>query len=467
MPRYHGAVLKGMRKYVRKHQLLRPGERVGVAVSGGPDSVALLRALVEAKAELGIVLSVLHFNHQLRGEESDADERFVRELAHAHGLEMHAPAADTRQFAREKELSLEAAARELRYSCFGRLIKEQSLDKVATAHTLDDQAETVLLRVIRGTGTSGLSGIHPRLVVGPRGDGWKGIIRPLLSTRRAEIECYLREKRQAWRTDSTNSETVFTRNRLRHELLPRIAQDFNPEVNEALSNLAEIARAEDDFWSAETAEAFVRVHRNQQLNVPELLKLPLALQRRVLRLGAIQSGATLDFHHSERILEQLGNQAKVELPNGFRAVIAPRSIRFESTQLQAKPCSYSYRLDIPGHVDVAELGIRVSTLVITDSEEPSRYNDEPRLALDRLPKELVVRNWRPGDRFWPAHTRSPKKVKELLQERHLPSREKALWPVALAGDDIVWMRGFPVAGPYVARQGKAVVVEAVPLTPKQ
>ena len=116
---------------------------------------------------------------------------------------------------------------------------------------------------------------------------------------------------------------------------------------------------------------------------------------------------------------------------------------------------------------MAELGIRVSTEVITEAEDPSRYNDEPRLALDRLPQELVVRNWRPGDRFWPAHTRSVKKVKELLQERHLPAREKALWPVAVAGDEIVWMRGFPAASPYLAKQGKTVVIEAVPLTPER
>jgi tRNA(Ile)-lysidine synthase len=247
--------------------------------------------------------------------------------------------------------------------------------------------------------------------------------------------------------------------------MPQIAKDFNPEITEALANLAEIARAEDEFWSAETAEAFVQVHRNQQVDVPELLKLSLALRRRILRLAAMQAGATLDFYHLERILEQLGKHGQIELPNGFRAAITPGSVRFESAGVVAKPCSYSYKLSIPGSVDVAELGIRVSTLVITEAEDPSRYNDEPRLVLARLPQELEIRNWRPGDRFWPANTRSAKKVKELLQERHLPAREKALWPVALAGEDIVWMRGFPVASPYVARQGKAVAIEATPLTP--
>lgn len=455
-------------RFIARHHLLRPGDRIAVAVSGGADSVALLRALLELRSELGLVLSVVHFNHRLRGNESDGDEQFVRGLVSTHNLEIHVSEAETTRFAREKDFSIEAAARELRYSFFGRLINDGVLDKVATAHSLDDQAETVLLRVFRGTGTSGLSGIHPRLLIGPKGREWKGIIRPFLTVRRAEIESYLADLQQPYRTDSTNSETVFTRNRLRHELLPRIAASFNPEIVESLANLAEIARAEDEFWSSATAEAFVRVHRNQQLDIEKLVELPLALRRRVLRLAAIQAGATLDFHHSERILDQLTKtHSQIELPNNFRAIVDTNSLRFESATPQAKPCGYSYRLTIPGEVELAELGIRVSALVVTEGGDSSRYNDEPRLALDLLPGELLLRNWRPGDRFWPAHTRAARKVKELLQGRHLPSREKALWPVAVAGDDIVWMRGFPVSSPFVARHGKAVVIEAVPLTPER
>jgi len=466
---------KLVQSYVERFDLLRPGDRVAAAVSGGADSAALLRVLIELRAELGVVLSVAHFNHGLRGEESDGDAQFVSDLAKEHGLQIHISQADTKRFAREKELSIEASARELRYAWFGKLIKDGVVDKVATAHTLDDQAETVLLRVFRGTGTSGLSGIHPRLVVGEVGRDWKGIIRPLLQVRRGDVEAYLGEKRQAWRTDSTNTETAFTRNRLRHELLPQIERSFNPEIVESLANLAEIARAEDELWSAETAEAFVPAYRNRQIDVVELLKLPLALQRRVLRLAAIQSGATLDFHHCERILNLLSEKrlgkprAQIELPNGFRAVVesrnGSRSLRFETNEPQAKPCGYAYRLAIPGSVDVAELGIRVSAAV-TETGDGAGYNGEPGLVLEPLPGELLVRNWRPGDRFWPAHTRTAKKVKELLQEQHVPAREKPLWPVAVAGDEIVWMRGFAVASPYAAKQGRKIVIEVVPLVPR-
>ena len=456
-------MLRSLHNYIARHALIRPGDRLAVAVSGGADSTALLHALVEARAELGIVLSVVQFNHKLRGEESEQDEQFVAELARKLDLPFHRAEADTRTIAWEKELSLEAAARDLRYAFFGRLIKDGTLDKVATAHTLDDQAETVLLRVFRGTGTSGLAGILPRLKVG---DG--AIVRPLLSTRRNELRAYLDEIQQAWREDSTNVQTTFTRNRLRHELLPAIASSFNPDIAEALSNLAEIARAEDELWAAETAEAFVRCQQQGSVDIVELLKLPKALQRRVLRLAAIQKGITLDFAHGERILDLLmirsHEEKTVELPNGFRAHVSKSALRFETADPQPKPCGFTYRLEIPGEVAIPELRLRVRASLVTGIDATDGYNGDHRLAMDRLTPELVLRNWRAGDRFWPAHTRSEKKVKELLQERHVPAREKSLWPVALAGDSIVWLRGFPVSARHLAKDEPAILLEELPLS---
>ena len=151
--------------YIRKHKLLQAGDRVGLAVSGGADSVALLRLLVGLRRELGAVLAVVHFNHQLRGEESDADERFVADLAARHSLELHSASGDVAKHAAEKHLSVETAAREMRYTYFRRLLAESRLNRIATAHTLDDQAETVLLRLVRGAGTRGLAGIYPQLLL--------------------------------------------------------------------------------------------------------------------------------------------------------------------------------------------------------------------------------------------------------------------------------------------------------------
>ena len=229
-------------EYIRKHALLKAGDRVGAAVSGGADSVAMLRLLLELRRELGVVLMVVHFNHQLRGAESDADEQFVAELGRRHKLDVRCESGDVAAHAAEKHLSLEAAGREMRYAYFRRLLRAGRADRIATAHTLDDQAETVLLRVVRGAGTRGLAGIYPQLSVvssqfsvgsqfsvlgsqfseGSRLSGFSSrenlaIIRPLLGVRRRDLEPYLNALGQDWREDSSNRDLRHTRNRVRLE----------------------------------------------------------------------------------------------------------------------------------------------------------------------------------------------------------------------------------------------------------
>jgi len=227
--------------YIRRHQLLKAGDRVGVAVSAGADSVALLRLLLELRKELGIVLSVIHFNHKLRGAEAESDEQFVVGLARQNKLELHRDSGDVEGHAAQKHLSLEAAGREMRYEYFSRLL-ENGLDRVATAHTLDDQAETVLLKMVRGAGTRGLAGIYTQLPVDGSKISEKSIVRPLLGTRRRELEAYLKALGQGWREDSSNRDLRHSRNRVRHGIMPRLERHLNPAVREILSDVAEIAR---------------------------------------------------------------------------------------------------------------------------------------------------------------------------------------------------------------------------------
>jgi len=237
---------------IRKQEFLRAGDRVAVAVSGGADSVALLLLLDELRAELGIVLSVAHVNHKLRAAESDGDAQFVVELAARLGLDLHTVAAPI-PFGEagdgaEVRAGVESAARELRYRFFRDLARTGRVSKVATAHTLEDQAETVLLRMFRGTGIRGLAGIHPRLRLG---DGenqgvTEEVIRPLLGFRRAELREYLRGRGQEWREDSSNSDQTFLRNRVRHRLLAVIEAEFGAAAIEHMAELAEIARAEEE-----------------------------------------------------------------------------------------------------------------------------------------------------------------------------------------------------------------------------
>ena len=231
-------------QYIRKHGLIAPGDRVGVAVSGGADSVALLRALLELRGELGCVLAVVHFNHKIRPE-ADSDAEFVEDLAKQLGLEFFGGKGDAKKFAPEQRVSLETAARDLRYGFFGTL----ALGKIATAHTLDDQAETVLMKLLRGAGTKGLSGIWPCVRRQEAGDRRQEIIRPMLGVRRREIEQYLHSLGQEWREDATNRDVKHTRNKVRHELLPLLEADYNPNIYQQLADAAEVARGDEEYWA--------------------------------------------------------------------------------------------------------------------------------------------------------------------------------------------------------------------------
>ena len=302
------------------------GTRVGVAVSGGADSVALLRLLLELRAELGIVLSVAHFHHQIRGAEADADAQFVAGLAESHNLELHSDSGDAPAHAREKHVSLETAARELRYAFFRKLLESGAVDTIATGHTLDDQAETVLMRLVRGAGGRGLASIHPRLRhPGP-------IVRPLLGVRRRDLEEYLRGLTQDWREDSTNRDRQHLRNRVRHELLPRLERDFNPEVARVLAETAEVARTEEEFWQREIERLLPEVcpEGDASLKLQPLLAQPLAVQRRLVRAALERAGASFDFRHGEEILRLTQNpRGTLELPGGWRVRREKGELRIE------------------------------------------------------------------------------------------------------------------------------------------
>ncbi len=516
--------------HIQQNQLLKPGDRVGVAVSGGIDSGALLRLLLELRTELGIVLSVVHFNHKLRGKESDGDQQFVAGLAREWNLDFLCDGDDTAEHAREQGISLEAAARDLRYGLFRHLIRDAEksplrpnparsgapleiglhrLDNIITGHTLDDQAETVLLRMIRGTGVTGLGGIHPRLaVVGDHDELCGEIVRPLLEIRRRELEQYLGDIGQPWREDSTNSDHAFTRNRLRKLVVPLLEKEFNPAIAENLAELADIARAEEEYWDNEIAgwmgttvhwiepewaqqssqpAALVRISpsgnqltrtednalqskidsapwlvANASVSRPWFLSEPIAVQRRVVKAIGEHAGIPLEFKHIEEILrfaEEDGHAGgELSLPLGWKLAWHLDELMFVTPDLrEAKPPQdYLCELTISGRVPVPEIGIEIEARLVP-VDRIAEYNPDELLNADSLPGPLRVRNWRAGDRFWPAHSKSPKKIKELLQERHIPQPGRSLWPVVVSGEEIVWVRGFAAHMQYRAKAGHAAI----------
>ena len=443
--------------YIRRLQLMRAGDRVGVAVSGGADSVALLRLLLDIREPLGVVLSVVHFNHRLRGDASDQDEQFVRELAATHGLEFFSGSADTRAHAAEHKCGLEAAARRLRYAFFWQVIDQEKLFRIATAHTMDDQAETVLLRFLRGAGTRGLSGIHPFIgeAVRTREHLWEGpgFVRPLLEFRRAQLRHFLKRADQPWREDESNQDTKYSRNKLRQELMPKL-HEFNPVIEQILSETAEIARAEEEFWESQVAHAVARRKDVHAFDVAYLNSFPLALRRRVVRRLAEDAGVRLDFHHVQQVLDLISQsptraEKQIELPNGFEVSIRERELQIRRRCPIGQEPGYEYPLSVPGEVQVPAAGLTIAARLLQ-----SRDGD----LLDRGQiGSLRVRNWRPGDRYWPAHSREAKKVKELLQARHVSAEARAHWPVVVSeiagAETLVWVPGFAYPERFLLTNG--------------
>jgi len=453
--------------YIRKHDLIRAGDRVAIAVSGGADSVALLRTMLELRDELGIILFVAHLNHQIRGADSDADEQFVRELAKTHDLEVACETCDVKSFAAEKKLSLEAAAREARYEFFRSLL-QSTVNRIATAHTLDDQAETVLLKLMRGAGTRGLAGIFPKFVVcenSPFANGKSGatIVRPLLGTRRPQLRDYLCEIGQPWREDASNQDLRHARNRVRREVLPQLERELNPSVAEVLAETAEVARAEEEYWDAEVQRVLPQVLSQDVqaacLRIQTLHAFPLALQRRLVRAAAESFGLTLKFSHVEEVLSLRHDGECLALSTGWTATRRREAIVFHRCSDAVR--GYEYVVTVPGKVAVTEAGLALE-VVLVDGKGAGRTDSADFLDSRFAGRALVVRNWRAGELFWPAHTKAPKKIKELLQDRHITGEGKRLWPVIASGDEIVWLRGFGVRRDLQAKSREGILIREVP-----
>lgn len=437
--------------------------RVAVGLSGGADSVALLLALAHLSRELGVVLHAAHLHHGLRGEEADSDLNFSRELAADLGIPFHESRVDTAEEARRSPKierisetadgpadSIEGTARRLRYAWFRRLLGEVPLDAVATAHTLDDQAETVLAKFLRGAWTEGLSGIHPMLSY-PEGL----ILRPLLGTTRKEIEGFLRARNQTWREDSTNRHLTFTRNRIRHELLPQL-EGWNPRLREHLTQMATLARDEEAWWESEiprlASDVILRgrpvrgggrastTAEGVALDLARLGAQPPALQRRILRYAAAQLDAAPDFEATEslRSLASAGKAGqKLELAQGLRAERTHRELRLTRGPAGSEKGELSetsrYECVVPGVLEARAYGYRFQldfNSVSSDAEGSAPM--------------AILRSWKPGDRVHLRYSSGSRKVKEVLERMKVTGQDRTTWLVLEVGGRILWMRGVEV-----------------------
>lgn len=455
-------LLSRVAETIRRFRMFEPSQHVGVAVSGGADSVCLLHILLELAPQWDLCLSVLHLNHGLRGEESRQDEQFVRELAARLGLPATIRAVDVAA----SSDNLEQAARHARLAFFREQLAAGALARIATGHTGNDQAETVLFRFLRGSGGSGLAAIRPVTS--------DGLVRPLLDAGRAEVEQYLRDRGIPWREDSTNSSLQFARNRIRHQLLPQLAREWNPAIGETLHRAADWALAEEEYWDAEigrmAAQFLIEREGAVLVRVEILRQLPLAVARRLVRRAMEQAKGDLrgvDFGHVAAIvtlaLSPLGH-GRVQAPG----VDVERSLdwlRFAgSGAIRAAAGGYRLPAPVPGLVRVPGTGIAVALELIEKAEtfEPpdSVYNGETGwVNWHTLSGSLEIRNWRPGDRYQPRGSAGEEKIKTLFQKARIPRWERRHWPVVTDGSAIVWVRQFGAATRFAATPACATVLQ--------
>ncbi len=442
-----------VRPFIDREDLIAPGTRVLVGLSGGVDSVVLLHLLTR----MGYRTEAAHVNYRLRGAASDADEAFARDLCQRLGVPLHVAAFDTEAHAREHGQTIQEAARELRYDYFARLAEQEGVRAVAVAHHLDDQAETVLLNLLRGAGPEGLAGMPARRALTPGGNAL--LVRPLLHVRRVDIEAYARAEGLAWREDASNLSPKYRRGVLRSAVLPLLEEHFGPAAAANIARSAALLRAYvEDTLRPELAAHFEQAAHEEppggRLDLDALRALP-AVWRGRLVLEALRRWLP-DAPRSAALVGAV--VGLIEAQAGRRVALRDGTVWRERAGLFFAPKQASEADDgaalAPG--DAVEAGrglLRVELL----AARPARLDaDAPEAVVadaDRLAFPLTARRWRPGDRFRPLGMQGAKKVSDFLTDEKVPPHRRAETLVLLSGDEIVWVVGRRLAHGVRVRPG--------------
>jgi len=430
-------------KTISRYSMLTPENRVIVAVSGGADSVCLLYAL----REMGMnVAGVAHFNHRLRGEESEGDLRFVAELAARMGVPFYRAEAQVG----EAPGNLEQAARLARRGFFLGLMRDGAGDRVALGHTRDDQAETVLFRVLRGSGLAGLAGVHPVTE--------DGLVRPLIQVTREDVLEFLRARGISWREDRTNQDFRFARNRIRHQLLPQLAREWNPRVSEALAHLADLAYEEERWWRGYLPARLKEIgltewgegveFRAADVNGWERAEARRLVRRAIERVKGDLRG--IEFQHIERIVDIAAGR-RLRLP-GIEVIRSFDWIRIApaSNGLGRNPAAEPIEVTVPGTYATPD-GAGQIRVEVDETDPAACANLKVHLAKVHvaggyeLTARMELRTWRPGDHYRPVGKSRDRKLKEMFQNARVPSWRRRLWPILERDGKILWAREFGAA----------------------
>lgn len=441
--------------------MISQNDRIVIGVSGGPDSMALLHFLYYLCDKYSLYIHAAHLNHMLRGQESESDTGYVREFCNKLHIPCSIRYVDIDEMSKSMGLSLEEAGRKARYDFFMETAKEAGASKIALAHNMNDQAETILLRIMRGTGLEGLCGIKPVR------DGV--FIRPLIYTRRSEIEDYCEVNNINPRIDSTNLKPIYARNIVRLELIPYIKEKFNPNIENVLSSMAELMRCDDDFLKGYTSRIYeeiaIKSENKIDIDLIRLKNIHDSIKKRVLRMAVADIRGNLTGIENKHVsliqsIIDLGfTGAAVELPGGIRAEISYNNIVI-SKGLNALSKDFSYVLPVPGMVHIKEIGCTVQSEVLDSNVNFKSGNKFIKyFDYDRIKGNLVIRPRREGDFIVPLGSSGRKKVKEIFIDSKVPRVERDKIPLVLCDGDIIWVVGYRTSDSYKIGTGTKKILK--------
>jgi tRNA(Ile)-lysidine synthase len=431
--------------------LIAPGDRVLVAVSGGIDSLALLYLLEQFSDEVGYKLFVAHLNHLARGAESDEDARFVEQEAHKLSLPFYIEQINVGKEKNDLKTSFQETARILRYQFLEKTLMSIKGDKIAVGHTADDQIETVLINFLRGAGLKGLSGMQKK-----RGC----VIRPLLGCTRSELELFLKERNLSYRTDSSNNENKYLRNKIRHDLIPFL-KTFNNDISRNLMGLAEMAREEDDWVSGKTRELFDQLSEvpsempGRSFKIFDFQKQHLAMKRRLVRealrqvKGDLRAISAFHIHQVIDLFERARVGSRLKLPGNVRVLCGYDAVKFfladescENEIASSEVKQKAIRLKVPGVTCLS--GVQLHTGIIGPSAGllESVGETQAYLDFDKTGDCIQARFFQPGDHFVPLGMAGHKKLKSYFSDQKIPRNKRSSIPVLTNGaGDIIWIYG--------------------------
>ncbi len=443
---------------IKKFDMLSFDDKILVGISGGPDSVTLLKIILSFRQKYHLLIYIAHLNHMLRGKESDEDANFVKNLAQELDLPCEIESCNLTKIARKKRLTLEEAAREYRYMFYLKTAQKFGANKIALGHNADDQVETVLMRILRGSGLEGLMGIPPVR---------DKIIRPLIECTREEIEEYCQEHQIEYRIDSTNKEILYFRNKIRLELLPLLSHEYNKNIKDIILHLQSIISEVSKYLQQKTELIFREIaeiegRENVVIDLKSFNSLPIVFKRRIIRKSIeVMKGNlySISFTHNDEILkltEYQSGEKEIHLPDNLRArKIYNQLIIYKNKIFKDHPeetsTSWEYNLSVPGQTEIKPLGIEVKVRILDSTGvKTSRYYNRKKsdseyvefIDYNKAKYPLKLRNRRVGDRFYPLKMVGAKKVKEFFIDNKVPKSHRDLIPFLVDSEGkIIWIVG--------------------------